>query len=127
MNNHAVVEYLLMRFPAPTRFIDQFTEAPENELGPRTRETIGKTFICNPRVRQTVLERATGLCEWCGQPGFETTIGSVYLETHHVIPLYEGGPDTESNVVAVCPNHHREAHHAKGRDAMRQEFLRRMG
>ncbi|MGH8672363.1 MAG: HNH endonuclease, partial [Burkholderiales bacterium] len=30
---------------------------------------------------------------------------------HHVAALSEGGADTDDNVVALCPNHHREAHH----------------
>jgi 5-methylcytosine-specific restriction protein A len=48
--------------------------------------------------------------------------GKVFLETHHVIPLSEGGGDTEGNVVALCPNHHREAHHGANRDRMRIEL-----
>jgi 5-methylcytosine-specific restriction protein A len=52
--------------------------------------------------------------------------GKVYLETHHVIPLAEDGPDTESNVATLCPNHHREAHHGEIRDKMKQQLLSRL-
>lgn len=32
------------------------------------------------------------------------------LHGHHVIPVCEGGPKDESNVVVLCPNHHTVAH-----------------
>lgn len=36
----------------------------------------------------------------------------IYLETHHVQPLSEGGTDSEDNVAALCPNDHRKAHYS---------------
>lgn len=36
--------------------------------------------------------------------------GQRYLEAHHIVALACDGPDTVENVVALCPNHHREAH-----------------
>ncbi|WP_170319512.1 HNH endonuclease signature motif containing protein [Polyangium spumosum] len=52
--------------------------------------------------------------------------GRVFLETHHVIPLAAGGPDTIANVVALCPNHHREAHHGAKRQEMSDKLLARL-
>ena len=52
--------------------------------------------------------------------------GKVYLETHHVVPLHEKGPDSVSNVVALCPNHHREAHHGKNRAQIREQLLAKL-
>jgi 5-methylcytosine-specific restriction protein A len=49
--------------------------------------------------------------------------GGVYLETHHVVPLSEKGVDHERNVVALCPNDHREAHHGERRNAIRTQLL----
>ena len=66
-------------------------------------------------VREAVLIRAGGLCELCNEPGFVTPAGSVYLETHHVVPLADNGPDHPSNVVAICPKDHRRAHYAADR------------
>ncbi|WP_407646473.1 HNH endonuclease [Henriciella aquimarina] len=37
--------------------------------------------------------------------------GALYLETHHIQPLAEGGADTLTNVIALCPNDHRKAHY----------------
>jgi hypothetical protein len=58
------------------------------------------------------------VCELCGEPGFLTAAGSIYLETHHVVPLSLDGPDHESNVVALCPNDHRRAHFGSDRDVL---------
>jgi 5-methylcytosine-specific restriction protein A len=38
------------------------------------------------------------------------------LETHHVVPLSENGPDHPANVVAICPKDHRRAHYAVDRE-----------
>jgi hypothetical protein len=62
-------------------------------------------------VRQKVLARSGGRCEYCLEQGFRKANGDVYLETHHVLALSEGGSDTLSNVIALCPGHHREAHY----------------
>jgi 5-methylcytosine-specific restriction protein A len=74
-------------------------------------------------VRRQVLARAAGLCEFCGEAGFLTHGGAIYLETHHVIPLSEGGADRVDNVVALCPNDHRKAHHSKDRHEIRQALV----
>ena len=50
----------------------------------------------------------------------------IYLETHHIVPLHEGGDDTSENVIALCPNHHREAHYGEKRNDMRNEMLRKI-
>jgi 5-methylcytosine-specific restriction enzyme A len=42
--------------------------------------------------------------------GFLSEKVRVYLETHHIVPLSENGLDKVSNMAALCPNHHREAH-----------------
>ena len=107
-------------------FIDQFSIEETPDRKPERREVSGQAFIRSSTVRANVLIRANGKCEWCGQLGFSTTDGGIYLETHHVIPLSENGSDVESNVAALCPNHHREAHHGKCRDVMRKKLLQRL-
>jgi predicted HNH restriction endonuclease len=49
--------------------------------------------------------------------------GQVFLETHHIIPLSEGGGDVITNVAALCPNHHREAHHGSQAELIRAHLL----
>jgi len=34
-------------------------------------------------VRQRVMARSKGYCEWCDQPGFIKHDGQIYLESHH--------------------------------------------
>jgi predicted HNH restriction endonuclease len=44
---------------------------------------------------------------------FEQKNGNLYSEGHHLVPLSEDGPQSYSNVVILCPNHHRMFHYAK--------------
>lgn len=56
-------------------------------------------------------ERALGICEYCKSKG--PFLGSdylPYLEVHHIFQLADDGPDLPSNVAALCPNCHKEAH-----------------
>lgn len=112
----------LVRGVAPMRFVDQFTtdDAPGGPA--RRRDLTGSAYVRDARVRQAALHRAKGRCEYCGDHGFRRADGAIYLETHHVIPLHEDGPDTIGNVVCLCPNHHREAHFGADADLLRGRF-----
>jgi len=46
-------------------------------------------------------------CQVCGLR-IEPASGSYYIEVHHVRPLGSGhsGPDTHTNMLVLCPNHH---------------------
>ena len=105
------------------RFLDQFDMHPPEPASPSRRAVSGDAFVRSAQIRSAVLNRADGYCEWCGKPGFAMPDGRVYLETHHVIPLSEKGSDLEENVVALCPNHHREAHYGTHALEMRPQLL----
>ncbi|MFC7196702.1 HNH endonuclease [Halosimplex aquaticum] len=47
-------------------------------------------------------ERADQQCEWCGEQVDQP-------EVHHIVPRSEGGPNDRSNLIVLCPNHHRKA------------------
>jgi len=81
------------------------------------------TFKRDPKVRKHVIERAGGVCEYCGQAPFELAGGEFYLESHHIITLASEGKDTIENVIALCPNHHREAHYGKNAEELEKEFI----
>lgn len=117
-------ECRLIRGGLPGRFVDQFSLQPAIEDEVERRMTSGMVFVRDARLRARALDRAKGFCEYCHKPGFATADGSMFLETHHVVPLGEGGADTEENIAALCPNHHREAHHGARRDEIRQTLLR---
>lgn len=108
------------------RFVDQFSVQSEPIRKPEKRDISGQTYVRNPIVRSNVLLRANGKCEWCEERGFLMADGEIYLETHHVVPLSEDGLDTEKNVAALCPNHHREAHHGIKKAQMRKRLLKRL-
>jgi 5-methylcytosine-specific restriction enzyme A len=118
-------DYILTR--GAHHFIDQFSIQETPDRKPERRGVSGLAYVRRQIVRYNVLLRANGKCEWCDQPGFPTAGGGIYLETHHVIPLSEDGLDTETNVAALCPNHHREAHHGKIKGEIRKKLLERLG
>jgi predicted restriction endonuclease len=51
------------------------------------------------------------MIDGCGYT-FMKKNGQPFAEAHHLQALSEGGPDDPSNIVCVCPNHHRQFHHA---------------
>lgn len=119
-------ECLLVRGSTGSRYVDQFSLPPEDVVAEKVSRS-GEVFVRKSDVRQAVLTRAAGRCEYCGEPGFATAAGGIYLETHHVIPLSDDGPDSENNVVALCPGHHRQAHYGVKREVMRSELLSLFG
>jgi 5-methylcytosine-specific restriction protein A len=105
-------------------FVDQFDiyfGAPA-----ATNERTVSVFVRRPDIRRRVLKRANGKCELCGAKGFVMANDKIYLETHHIVPLCEKGTDSESNVAALCPNHHREAHHGENCVKIRGELIRKL-
>jgi 5-methylcytosine-specific restriction protein A len=117
--------YTVIRGNKVKRFIDQF-DVLETEGEPEKRQYSVEVYNRDPEVRRQALERAGGECEYCGQSGFIMADGGIFLESHHVIPLHENGNDLLSNVAALCPNHHREAHHGKNKVEIRETLLRKL-
>lgn len=114
--------FTIIRGRAHSPYIDQFSVADEDHAAGK-RKTEVEIRERDPEVRRLALERARGKCELCGEEGFRTSDGRLYLETHHVIPLSEDGPDTLRNVVAICPNDHRRAHFGENRNLLRTKML----
>jgi Mrr N-terminal domain/HNH endonuclease len=102
--------------------IDDLNQEPSGNEFPDRKRFIGSSFSRDSRVRNEVLKRSNGNCEYCSVRGFTKPDGSHYLETHHIISLAEQGPDTLDNVIALCPNHHREAHFGEGWEQLEAEF-----
>lgn len=99
--------------------VDQFAT---NER-PDTYIYNGMQRYRDPSVRRRVLERSGGVCELTEVPGFPMANGGVYLETHHILPLSEGGPDTVENVIALTADAHRQVHFGIDRDDLRARCL----
>ncbi len=119
-------ECKLIRGGLPGKFVDQVSLHAEIDAEVERRMISGMAFVRDAKLRARALDRAKGFCEYCERPGFATADGGMFLETHHVIPLGEGGADTGENIAALCPNHHREAHHGARRDEIRRTLSRRL-
>ena len=66
-----------------------------------------------------------GNCESCKKPApFVKPGGDFYLEVHHLRRLVDGGSDTVTNAVAVCPNCHRELHYGNERDCIEKSLCK---
>ncbi len=88
-----------------------------NKSSRKPKQTTVKqvVFQRNPFVVAEALFRANGYCEKCKKsaPFFRDNDKTPYLEVHHIVTLAEGGDDTIENVIALCPNCHRQAHYGK--------------
>ena len=98
----------------------------DGEVGnddPEYKKRMAGAYIRSADVRRKVIKRANGTCEYGGCKPFTKAGGDTYLETHHVISLSEQGTDKMSNVIALCANHHREAHFGERWKLLQDEFL----
>ncbi len=66
----------------------------------------------DPDIVSFALKRAEGICECCNKKApFLRKNRTPYLESHHLIPLSDGGEDSIDNICAICPNCHRRLHY----------------
>jgi 5-methylcytosine-specific restriction protein A len=102
---------------------DDLSDIPEGNPFPDRAKTISEYIERDARVRKYVLKRANGKCEYCGERGFPTANGGLYVETHHIISLCDSGRDTVDNVIALCPQHHRRAHYGADAESLEAQFV----
>ena len=120
---------LLREPPVWTPSLDAINDLDEPHFGnltPQSHERTSRVFQRDWKVRQQVLERAKGRCEYCHTDGFLMSNGQNYLEAHHIIALADDGEDTLRNVIALCPTHHREAHYGVQAVALEAQFIARL-
>lgn len=79
---------------------------------PQKVVVLSTVFERDPDIVAETLFRSKGFCGKCMKPApfSRKKDGRPYLEVHHLIPLSKGGFDELSNVIALCPNCHREFH-----------------
>lgn len=99
---------------------------PEGDRYPDRAKVTGWAVIRDPKVREFVIRSAKGHCEYCGKKGFQLPSGAFYLEAHHIISLANQGHDTVENVIALCPEHHREAHYGTRAEELELEFIKKL-
>jgi 5-methylcytosine-specific restriction protein A len=79
-------------------------------------------------VKAWILQCADGICECCQHPAsFLGSDGYPYLEVHHVRHMADGGTDTVSNTVALCPNCHREIHYGINSKVLIEKLYQNIG
>lgn len=94
--------------------------APKNTT-PKEKIRIAHTRA--EAIKKYILARANGICEGCEKPAPFKTSNGPYLECHHLFRLADGGPDHPENVIALCPNCHREAHYSVNAFELNQKFV----
>lgn len=99
------------------------SEPPAGNSAPDRALQSGYVVKRDPAVRKYVIEKSGGKCEYCGELGFSTVSGQNYVEAHHIISLATSGKDTIDNVIALCPNHHREAHFGVEAEELEERFV----
>jgi 5-methylcytosine-specific restriction protein A len=106
--------------------VDDLSDVPKGNHFPDRAKVVTQVTKRDNQVRKYVLKRAKGKCEYCGVQGFTTTNGGFYIETHHIIALCDSGRDTVDNVIALCPQHHRQAHYGIDAESLEAEFVARL-
>lgn len=95
------------------------TKKPKGNANPVAGRVAAVKFNRCLKVAAWVLHHVKGFCERCNKHApFTGLDGTPFLETHHIRSLAEGGPDIVENVVALCPNCHRECHSSSGAAAL---------
>lgn len=75
-------------------------------------------------VKEFARRSANGICQGCEEPApFETEGGRRFLEVHHLKMLGDEGADHPDNVIAICPNCHREVHEGKYGGQLNQDLI----
>ena len=98
---------------------------PQGNAAPSKQIKESTSFSRDPKVVAWVLKNSNGICESCNEPApFTKPDGDFYLEVHHLRRLADGGSDTVTNAVAVCPNCHRRLHYGNDRNTVLSTFYR---
>ena len=102
-------------------------EPPKGSDSPLAGCAVTTRIARDPMVKAWILTIASGRCECCLKSApFLKTDGMPYLEVHHLRRLADGGSDTISNTVAVCPNCHRQLHFGSDSTSLAEQMLARL-
>lgn len=85
-----------------------------------SKQVLSTRYERNPKNREAAIKVHGAICQVCGF-NFEEVYGSLgsgFIEVHHIKPLYSYGKETEINpiedLVCLCSNCHRMIHRKKG-------------
>jgi hypothetical protein len=79
----------------------------DDAVRPERRETIVQRIIRDTEPARALKLRYRNQCQICGV-AVPLWGGLTYAEAHHIRPLGHphNGPDSPSNIIILCPNHH---------------------
>ncbi len=117
------MSYLSEKAGIKSTAIDDLDQDAIGNDSPNKASSMVAFYQRDPKVRKKVLQLANGKCEYCGLEGFLKPNGNRYIETHHIIALSNEGKDKISNVIALCPEHHKEAHFGVNSEKLELRFL----
>jgi 5-methylcytosine-specific restriction endonuclease McrA len=79
-------------------------------LKPVQKQTVMREeFVRNEGLAENLKVYYEHRCQICGK-SFLPDYGVDLADTHHIHYLAEGGPDISTNMIVLCPNHHRVIH-----------------
>lgn len=66
---------------------------------------VPKNSILDPKLRNEVLKRDQGKCQYTSSKGVRC-MGGRFVEVHPIKPMSEGGFDVAENLISLCWSHH---------------------
>lgn len=98
---------------------NKIISTPQGIKKPQFQISKVSIYARDAKVKAWILKNSNGFCEFChNKAPFHTLDGIPFLEVHHIKQISNGGSDTITNTVALCPNCHREIHYGENRDAI---------
>ncbi|MFH1584487.1 MAG: HNH endonuclease [Actinomycetota bacterium] len=86
-----------------------FRELLSESFLPIKKEVTTTSYKRDVRFPWILKEKYNYTCQVCGI-NIKLPNNKKYIESHHIIPLSEGGKDTLLNMISVCPNCHKKFH-----------------
>jgi len=99
-------------YPYSEKEIEDIINFKDDYASIRTINTIVKQRLLNYKIVPALKQYYNFRCQICGQRHYETY--SVHIaEVHHINPFVMSQDNSVSNLIILCPNHHRIMHNAK--------------
>ena len=92
--------------------LNKVLKVPEGTLRPKKIISQTTQYDRDPKVKAWIIQQVANRCESCDESApFVDDSGLPFLELHHLRRLADGGSDTITNAVLLCPNCHRALHY----------------
>ncbi len=99
-------------------FLKDISEDILTSNNPTIVERVIRYYKRDRRVVRPLKALYKGHCQFKGCTNMIETETDWYTEGHHLITLGKGGSDHPTNLVILCPQHHKILHHAKDREEL---------